>query len=185
MVLSPLCNIVYPCSLWICIMLRLSIVFIGSRSTWDHFCRQGTPSMMANLSSFFFFLLATLPRPYSFDMPWPISTKLGHKNPWPMTFMSYNQSGVKGHEGGTGIKNSKSQKRYSSFRLQGMITWLMYVTLKFSVLRDHIILRNIEFIFYEICHFAARLLACFEITPFSPRLILLGASDSWYCTCRV
>ena len=50
--------------------------------------------------------------------------------------------------------------------------------LKFSILRDHIILRNIEFIFYELCPFAAILLACFEIAPFSPRLILLGACDS-------
>ena len=58
------------------INLRLSIAFIGSRSTWDHFLRQGTPSVMANVSSypagvsgrvlyltrFFLLLLATLPR---------------------------------------------------------------------------------------------------------------------------
>ena len=60
-----------------------------------------------NMSSFFFFLLSSsgnTSKTYSFDMPRPISTKLGHKNPWPMAFMSYDHSGVKGHVGVTGVK---------------------------------------------------------------------------------
>ena len=47
---------------------------------------------------------------YSFDMPWPISTKLSHKNPWPMAFTSYDQNGVKGHVGVTGVKKVKNPK---------------------------------------------------------------------------
>ena len=61
------------------------------------------------VSSFFFlsfFLLSSgnTSKTYSFNMPWPISTKLGHKNPWPMALMSYDHSGVKGHVGVIGVK---------------------------------------------------------------------------------
>ena len=58
-------------------------------------------------SSFFlsFFLSSgNTSKTYSFDMLWPISTRLGHKNPWHMAFMSYDHSGVKGHVGVTGAK---------------------------------------------------------------------------------
>ena len=59
------------------------------------------------VSSFFlsFFLSSgNTSKTYSFDMLWPISTRLGHKNPWHMAFMSYDHSGVKGHVGVTGAK---------------------------------------------------------------------------------
>ena len=56
------------------------------------------------VSSFFFLSSGNTSKTYSFDMPWPISTKLGHKNPWHMAFMSYDHSGVKGHVGVTGVK---------------------------------------------------------------------------------
>ena len=56
---------------------------------------------------------------YSFDMPWPISTKLGHKNPWPMAFMSYDQNGVKGHVGVTGVKKVKNSKTLLLLQITG------------------------------------------------------------------
>ena len=92
----------------------------------------GVSGRVLYLTRFFLLLLLSssgnTSKTYSFDMPWPISTKLGHKNPWPMAFMSYDQNGVKGHVGVTGVKKVKnSKKRYSSYRLQGMITWLMYM----------------------------------------------------------
>ena len=61
---------------------------------------------------------------YIFDMPRPISTKLGHKNPWPMAFMSYDQNGVKGHVGVTGVKKVKNSKTL----LLLQITWYDHVT---------------------------------------------------------
>ena len=42
-------------------------------------------------------------------MLWPISTRLGHKNPWHMAFMSYDKSEVKGHVGVTGVKKVNSK----------------------------------------------------------------------------
>ena len=56
---------------------------------------------------------------YSFDMPGPISTKLGHKNPWPMAFMSYDQNGVKGHVGVTGVKKVKNSKTLLLLQITG------------------------------------------------------------------
>ena len=78
------------------------------------------------VSSFFlsFFLLATLQRLISQTCLEPISTRLGHKNPWPMAFMSYDQSGVKGHEGVTGVKKVKNSKTL----LLLQITWYGHVT---------------------------------------------------------
>ena len=52
-------------------------------------------------SSFFLSSSGNTSKTYSFNMPWPISTKLGHKNPWHMAFMSYDQCMVKGHVGVT------------------------------------------------------------------------------------
>ena len=63
MALSPWCNIVYPCYSCTCISLRPSIAFMGSRSTWGHFCRQGTPAVPAMLSSFLFFFFHPDPFP--------------------------------------------------------------------------------------------------------------------------
>ena len=34
--------------------------------------------------------------------------RLGHKNPWLMAFMSYDQNGVRGHVGVTGVKKVKN-----------------------------------------------------------------------------
>ena len=56
---------------------------------------------------------------YSFDMPWPISIKLGHKNSWPMAFISYNQSGVKSHVGVTGVKKVKNSKTLLLLQITG------------------------------------------------------------------
>ena len=56
------------------------------------------------MSSSFFLSSGNTSKTYSFDMLWPISTRLGHKNPWHMAFMSYDHSGVKGHIGVTGAK---------------------------------------------------------------------------------
>ena len=52
-------------------------------------------------------------------MPQPISTKLGHKNPWPMAFMSYEQNGVKGHVGVTGVKKVKNSKTLLLLQITG------------------------------------------------------------------
>ena len=52
-------------------------------------------------------------------MPRPISTKLGHKNPWPMAFMSYDQNGVKGHVGVTGVKKVKNSKTLLLLQITG------------------------------------------------------------------
>ena len=46
----------------------------------------------------------------SFDMPRLISTKPGHKNPWPMTFKLYDHSGVKGYVGVTMVKKLITQR---------------------------------------------------------------------------
>ena len=151
MVLSALCNIVYPCYhvthkyalTWDSQLHSLVQVLLGITSAdrvrrlWRQHASSSfftlseypTGSCILLVSSFFlssFFLSSgNISKSYSFDMLWPISTRFGHKNPWPMAFMSYDQNGVKGHVGVTGVKRSKTQKRYSSYRLQGMITWLM------------------------------------------------------------
>ena len=52
-------------------------------------------------------------------MPWPISTKLGHKNPWLMAFMSLDQNGVKGHVGVTGVKKVKNLKTLLLLQITG------------------------------------------------------------------
>ena len=67
-------------------------------------------SIQQGLASYSFLSSGNTSKTYSFDMPWLISTKLGHKNPWPMAFMSYDQSGVKGHVGVTGVKKFKNSK---------------------------------------------------------------------------
>ena len=41
---------------------------------------------------------------YISDMTWPIMTRLGHKYQLTIPFMSYDQIGVKGHVGATGVK---------------------------------------------------------------------------------
>ena len=41
---------------------------------------------------------------YITDMTWPILTRLGHKYRLTISFMSYDQTGVKGHVGVTGVK---------------------------------------------------------------------------------
>ena len=68
----------------------------------------GSTGRVLYLTRFFFlsFFLSSgnTSKTYSFDMLWPISTRLGHKNPWHMAFMSYDHSGVKGHVGVTGVK---------------------------------------------------------------------------------
>ena len=78
-----------------------SIAFNGSRSTSDHFLRQGTPSVMANVSSSFFFLLTIC---FFFHMLHAILTKLGQNDQWVSGYKSYQQFDLKGHVGVTGVK---------------------------------------------------------------------------------
>ena len=47
---------------------------------------------------------------YISDMTWPILTRLGHKYRLTIPFMSYDQIGVKGHVGVTGVKKVKNSK---------------------------------------------------------------------------
>ena len=68
----------------------------------------GSTGRVLYLTRFFFlsFFLSSgnTSKTYNFDMLWPISTRLGHKNHWHMAFMSYDHSGVQGHVGVTGVK---------------------------------------------------------------------------------
>ena len=85
MVLSALCNIVYPC-------------YHGTHKyalTWD--------SKLHSLVSSSFFLLSQFSA-YNSNMPEPILTILGHNNPLQYRYMSHDQHGVKGHVGVTGVK---------------------------------------------------------------------------------
>ena len=41
--------------------------------------------------------------------------------------MSYDQIGVKGHVGVTGVKKVKNSKTLLLLQIQGMVTWLMYM----------------------------------------------------------
>ena len=52
-------------------------------------------------------------------MSWSISTRLGHKNPWPCPNLSYNQLGVKGHVGVTGVKKVISLKTLLLLQITG------------------------------------------------------------------
>ena len=52
-------------------------------------------------------------------MSWSISTRLGHKNPWPCINLSYNQLGVKGHVGVTGVKKVISLKTLLLLQITG------------------------------------------------------------------
>ena len=61
------------------------------------------------LSSFFF--LSFFCHANNSDMPWPISTKFGHNNPYYRQHLSYDQNGVKGHVGVTGVKNVNHVKQ--------------------------------------------------------------------------
>ena len=62
------------------------------------------------------------------DMTWPILTRLGHKYRLTIPFMSYDQIGVKGHVGVTGVKKVIfTKKSFKSNRLRSVITWLMYM----------------------------------------------------------
>ena len=61
-------------------------------------------------------------------MTWPILTRLGHKYRLTIPFMSYDQIGVKGHVGVTGVKKVIfTKKSFKSNRLRSVITWLMYM----------------------------------------------------------
>ena len=61
-------------------------------------------------------------------MTWPILTRLGHKYRLTISFMSYDQIGVKGHVGVTGVKKVIfTKKSFKSNRLRSVITWLMYM----------------------------------------------------------
>ena len=65
---------------------------------------------------------------YISDMTWPILTRLGHKYRLTIPFMSYDQIGVKGHVGVTGVKKVIfTKKSFKSNRLRSVITWLMYM----------------------------------------------------------
>ena len=82
----------------------------------------GVSGRVLYLTRFFLLLLSSsgnTSKTYSFDMPRPISTKLGHKNPWPMAFMSYDQNGVKGHVGVTGVKKVKNSKMLLLLQITG------------------------------------------------------------------
>ena len=52
-------------------------------------------------------------------MSWSISTRLGHKNPWPCPNLSYNQLGVKCHVGVTGVKKVISLKTLLLLQITG------------------------------------------------------------------
>ena len=96
------------------------------------------------LSSFFFFLHSrsrrlcfvsarflssvNISKSYISDMTWPILTRLGHKYRLTIPFMSYDQIGVKGHVGVTGVKKVIfTKKSFKSYRLRSVITWFMYM----------------------------------------------------------
>ena len=65
---------------------------------------------------------------YISDMTRPILTRLGHKYRLTIPFMSYDQIGVKGHVGVTGVKKVIfTKKSFKSNRLRSVITWLMYM----------------------------------------------------------
>ena len=58
---------------------------------------------------------------YISDMTWPILTRLGHKYRLTIPFMSYDQIGVKGHVGVTGVKKVIFTKKVSS--PTGYVAW--------------------------------------------------------------
>ena len=104
--------------------------FYNSRShvqlhAMPYFYPAGVSGRVLYLTRFFLLLLLLLSssgntsKTYSFDMPWPISTKLGHKNPWLMAFMSLDQNGVKGHVGVTGVKKVKNLKMLLLLQITG------------------------------------------------------------------
>ena len=60
---------------------------------------------------------------YISDMTRPILTRLGHKYRLTIPFMSYDQIGVKGHVGVTGVKKVIfTKKSFKSNRLRSVIT---------------------------------------------------------------
>ena len=88
------------------ISLRPSILW-GQMSIWGHLGSQGWLSrsvyrFSSSSSS------VNISLTYTSDMTWPILTRLGHKYRLTIPFMSYDQIGVKGHIGVTGVKNSKT-----------------------------------------------------------------------------
>ena len=56
---------------------------------------------------------------YISAMPWSISTKLVHLNPWSCPNLSYNQLGVKGHVGVIGFKKVISLKTVLLLQITG------------------------------------------------------------------
>ena len=132
MALSPLFNIVYPCSSYICINLTPFIAFMGSRSTYGvisagrvcRLCRQrclvtlpaqpqGTVS--DSFLSFFlssFFLSGNTP--FSHTSLHPIQTKLGQSDQYLDHYSGSNDDGVRGHDGVTGVKKVIFTKKASS-----------------------------------------------------------------------
>ena len=58
---------------------------------------------------------------YISDMTWPMLTRLGHKYRLTIPFMSYDQIGVKGHVGVTGVKKVIFTKKVSS--PTGYVAW--------------------------------------------------------------
>ena len=56
---------------------------------------------------------------YISDMTWPILTRLGHKYRLTIPFMSYDQTGVKGHIGVTGVKKVISLKMLLLLQITG------------------------------------------------------------------
>ena len=138
MVLSALCNIMYPCyhvthkyaltwdsQLHSSVQGQLGITSADRvRRLWRQHSSYpvGVSDRVLYLTRFFlsFFLSSgNTSKTYIFDMPRPISTKLGHKNPWPMAFMSYDQSGIKGHIGVTGVKKVISLKTLLLLQITG------------------------------------------------------------------
>ena len=112
--------------------LRMEIVVSCFHIHYGKFfllCRSSRQSLVSYsfLSSFFFeFFLSSsgnISETYISGMPWLISTRLGHKNPWLIAFMSY---GVKGHVGVTGVKKVKKIKTMLLLLLQ--ITTYGHVT---------------------------------------------------------
>ena len=62
------------------------------------------------------------------DMLHSILTKLGHNNKCMNVHLWHDQIGVKGHVGVTrGQKGHFHQKCYFSYRLHGMVLWLMHI----------------------------------------------------------
>ena len=95
----------------------LSIAFFVSRSTWGHFRRQDMPSVMANVSSFFFLLSSSGNTSFSHTSLHRILTKLGQSDQYLDHYSGTSDDGVRGHDGVTGVKKVISPKRHQVLQI--------------------------------------------------------------------